>query len=93
MQMQPLQLPSSDQPTGTITVSYNVSETGNFITDGDQTINLDTSGTTTQITVATSDPTQGSADPDSTITVTLLEGENYTLADPEWTYCHSNCYG
>ena len=31
---------SSDQPTGSITVSYNVSETGNFITDGDQTVDL-----------------------------------------------------
>ena len=71
---------ATPQPTGTISVSYNVSETGNFVTDGTSTIDL--SATTTMLPILTSDSNVGTDDADSTITVTLLEGANYSLADP-----------
>ena len=71
---------ASDQPTGTISVGYTVSETGNFITPVSTTIDLATSGTTTPLSVATSDSDTGTNDADSTITVTLVDGASYTLA-------------
>ena len=53
---------ASDQPTGTISVGYTVSETGNFITPVSTTIDLATSGTTTPLSVATSDSDTGTND-------------------------------
>ena len=73
---------ASDTPSGTITVNYNVSETGNFVADGNDTIDLVTSGTTTTLTLTATDSAPTTEEGVSTITVTLLEGANYSLANP-----------
>ena len=72
---------STPQPTGTIRVYYNVSEPGNFVADGIYDVELSTAGTTTSIPVATSDADNANND-DSTLTVTLLDRADYTIADP-----------
>ena len=72
---------ATPQPTGTIRVSYDVSETGNFVSVESDTIVLSTSTTTTTLAVPTTDSNSGTDDANSTITVTLVDGSNYTLAD------------
>ena len=72
---------ATDQVTGTVMVSYRVSETGNFVADGDDMIALSTSEVTTNLPIPTSDSEGGTDDADSTLTVTLLDGTGYTLVD------------
>ena len=73
---------ATPQPTGTIRVSYMVSETGNFVDDGADSIVLSTSETTTMLEIPTTNPSTGMVDANSTITAMLLDGTNYTLSDP-----------
>ena len=72
---------ATPQPTGTIRVSYDVSETGNFVSVESDSIVLSTSTTTTTLAVPTTDSNSGTDDANCTITVTLVDGSNYTLAD------------
>ena len=71
---------ATPEATGTITVYYDVSEPGDFVTDGEFSKDLSTAGTTTAIAIPTSDPNT-SNDADTTLTVTILDRLNYTLAD------------
>ena len=73
---------ASHQNTDTIMVNVDVSETGNFVTDGVLTPapTLSTASTTTTIRVPTSDPRTGTNDPNSVVTVTLIDGDNYTIS-------------
>ena len=73
---------ATPQPTGTISVSYLVSETGNFVNDGVDSIVLSTSETTTMLEIPTTNPSSGTVDANSIITATLLDGTNYTLSNP-----------
>ena len=69
-------------PTGTFTIAYNVREPGDFVADGDFMVeNQSFSGTTLILPIATSDTNIGNQ-PDSTLTVTLLDRAEYSLANP-----------
>ena len=70
---------STPAPTGTIDVYYNVSETGNFVTDGDDNMVLTFTGGTATLPITTSDSVGDDAD--STLTVTLLDRSDYSIAD------------
>ena len=73
---------ASHQTTDTIMVSVEVKEPGDFVTDGVLTPapTLSTASPTTTIRVPTSDPRTGTNDPNSVITVTLIDGDNYTIS-------------
>ena len=69
---------------GTIEVALKISETGDFIASSVDLMPmkaLSTAGTTTTFSVATADPVLGGNEDDSVITVEILDGENYTLAN------------
>ena len=53
---------STPAPTGTIDVYYNVSETGNFVTDGDSNTILTFTGGTATLPITTSDSVGDDAD-------------------------------
>ena len=73
---------ASHQTTDTIMVSVEVKEPGDFVTDGVLTPapTLSTASKTTTIRVPTSDPRTGTNDPNSVVTVTLIDGDNYTIS-------------
>ena len=72
---------ATPDPTETFTIAYNVSEPGDFVTDGNFTRdNVSFTEGTATLSIATSD-TDNADNDNTTLTVTLLDGATYSLAD------------
>ncbi|MYI08480.1 MAG: hypothetical protein F4111_03470 [Acidimicrobiales bacterium] len=72
---------ASPAPSGSLTVSYSVAQTGSYVSAGDrgsQSVSLDLSGGTATVTVPTQADTAD--EPNGTVTVTLSSGTGYTVS-------------
>ena len=70
---------STPAPTGTRTVFVNFTETGNFLTDTSVQVSVTSASTRVMVPLTDSDGTTDAGP--STITATLVQGSQYSLAD------------
>ena len=67
--------------TGTLSVRYRVSQSGSYLAGAAGTRTAQITGTSTAISVTTTD--DSADEPDGSVTVTLLTGSGYTLGSPQ----------